>query len=123
MRYDTDIESATKFYTDVNGREVLQRIRDYRPTWNYTVTEPVSGNYYPIASRIWIKDSSRQFTVLTSSHPIPRCYTFRNQFRPRNQFQQFRNSLTLIPSQPLEFLPIPGLHKNEISRNSGIKKM
>ncbi|CAF4705994.1 unnamed protein product [Rotaria sp. Silwood1] len=65
MRYDTDIESAATFYTDANGREVLQRIRDYRPTWNYTVTEPVSGNYYPVNSRIWVKDSTRQFTVLT----------------------------------------------------------
>ena len=65
IRYDTDIQSEAKYYTDANGREVLQRIRDYRPTWNYTVNEPVSGNYYPINSRIWIKDQTRQFTVLT----------------------------------------------------------
>ena len=31
-----------------NGREVLERTRDYRPTWNYTVVETVSGNYYPV---------------------------------------------------------------------------
>jgi lysosomal alpha-mannosidase len=68
IRYDTDIESAAIFYTDANGREVLQRIRDYRPTWNYTVTEPVSGNYYPVNSRIWIKDGTRQFTVLTGKN-------------------------------------------------------
>jgi lysosomal alpha-mannosidase len=65
IRYDTDIKSASKYYTDANGREVLERIRDYRPTWNYTVLENVSGNYYPISSRIWIKDQQRQFTVLT----------------------------------------------------------
>jgi len=65
LRYDTDIQSQGKYYTDANGREVLERIRDYRPTWNYTVVEPVSGNYYPINSRIWIKDQTRQFTVLT----------------------------------------------------------
>ncbi len=64
-RYDTDIASASKYYTDANGREVLERIRDYRPTWNYTVLENVSANYYPINSRIWIKDQQRQFTVLT----------------------------------------------------------
>ena len=52
MRYDTDIQSQSKYYTDANGREVLERTRDYRPTWNYTVHEPVSGNYYPINSRI-----------------------------------------------------------------------
>ena len=65
MRYDTDIQSESKYYTDANGREVLERTRDYRPTWNYTVNEPVSGNYYPINSRIWIKDQNRQLTVLT----------------------------------------------------------
>jgi lysosomal alpha-mannosidase len=65
MRYDTDIQSQSKYYTDANGREVLERTRDYRPTWNYTVNEPVSGNYYPINSRIWIKDQTRQLAVLT----------------------------------------------------------
>ena len=65
IRYDTDIGSAAKYYTDANGREVLERIRDYRPTWNYTVVENVSANYYPINSRIWIKDQQRQLTVLT----------------------------------------------------------
>jgi lysosomal alpha-mannosidase len=65
IRYDTDIPSASKYYTDANGREVLERIRDYRPTWNYTVVENVSSNYYPVNSRIWIKDQQRQFTILT----------------------------------------------------------
>ncbi len=68
IRYDTDIESASKYYTDANGREVLERIRDYRPTWNYSVAEPVSGNYYPINSRIWIKDGQRQLTILTGNN-------------------------------------------------------
>ncbi len=29
LRYNTDIASQSKFYTDANGREVLQRIRDF----------------------------------------------------------------------------------------------
>jgi lysosomal alpha-mannosidase len=70
IRYDTDIQSQAKYYTDANGREVLERTRDYRPTWNYTVLEPVSGNYYPVNSRIWIKDQTRQFTVLTGKRII-----------------------------------------------------
>jgi len=65
VRFDTDIASQSKFYTDANGREVLERTRDYRPTWNYSKVETVSGNYYPINSRIWIKDANRQFTILT----------------------------------------------------------
>lgn len=65
LRYDTDIRSNQYFYTDANGREVLERKRDYRPSWNYTVYESVGGNYYPVASRIWIKDNQTQMTVLT----------------------------------------------------------
>ncbi|CAF0848481.1 unnamed protein product [Adineta ricciae] len=65
LRYDTDVNSGNKFYTDANGREVLERTRDYRPTWNYTVVETVAGNYYPVNSRIWIKDQDKQFTILT----------------------------------------------------------
>jgi lysosomal alpha-mannosidase len=78
LRYDTDIQSQAKFYTDANGREVLERTRDYRPTWNYTVIEPVSGNYYPINSRIWIKDTSRQLTVLTGKNMIDCLKSLRN---------------------------------------------
>ena len=65
IRYDTDIDNGRKYYTDSNGREVLERIRDHRPTWPYVVDEPISGNYYPINSRIWIRDNDRQLTILT----------------------------------------------------------
>ena len=65
LRYSTNIESASKYYTDANGREVLERIRNHRPTWHYVVDEPISGNYYPINSRIWIRDHDRQLTILT----------------------------------------------------------
>lgn len=65
LRYDTNIDSQSKYYTDANGREVLERVRNYRPTFNYTITEPISGNYYPVNSRIWINDTDRQLTILT----------------------------------------------------------
>ncbi len=67
IRYDTDIRSASKSYTDTNGCEVLERVRDYRPTWNNSAVETVSGNYYPINTRIWIKDGQRQLTILTGN--------------------------------------------------------
>ncbi|XP_014672953.1 PREDICTED: lysosomal alpha-mannosidase-like [Priapulus caudatus] len=65
-RFDTKIQSNGVFYTDSNGREMLQRTRDQRPTWTLNKTEPVAGNYYPITSKIFIKDESNvaQFTVL-----------------------------------------------------------
>lgn len=83
IRYDTDIQSEAQYYTDANGREVLQRRRDYRPTWNYTMNEPVSGNYYPINSRIWIKDQTRQLTVLTGESVFENpTFTFFVFYRP-----------------------------------------
>ncbi|CAH1794207.1 unnamed protein product [Owenia fusiformis] len=67
-RYMTKLASDNKFYTDANGREILQRVRNYRPTWKLNQTEPVAGNYYPINSRAFIRDevanSDIQFTVL-----------------------------------------------------------
>lgn len=77
IRYNTDIDSKSKFYTDANGREVLERVRNHRPTWHYFVDEPISGNYYPINSRIWIQDENRQLTVLTGNKPS--CFTHQPQ--------------------------------------------
>uniref|UniRef100_A0A667WC52 Alpha-mannosidase n=1 Tax=Myripristis murdjan TaxID=586833 RepID=A0A667WC52_9TELE len=64
-RLDTSIDSSGIFYTDSNGREVLQRKKDFRPTWDLEQTEPIAGNYYPINSRAYIKDDVNQLTVVT----------------------------------------------------------
>ena len=64
-RFDTDIQSAGVFYTDANGREIKERKRDFRETWKLNITEPVSENYYPVNSRIYIKDERVQFSVMT----------------------------------------------------------
>ena len=69
--FESDLQSNGTFYTDANGREMLKRVRDYRPSWpHFNQTEPVSGNYYPINSRIFIRDeyadvTSRQLTLVT----------------------------------------------------------
>uniref|UniRef100_A0A8C5D8L1 Alpha-mannosidase n=1 Tax=Gouania willdenowi TaxID=441366 RepID=A0A8C5D8L1_GOUWI len=64
-RMDTSIQTAEYFYTDSNGREVLQRKKNFRPTWKLRQSEPVAGNYYPINSRAFIKDDVDQLTVVT----------------------------------------------------------
>ncbi|XP_046293708.1 lysosomal alpha-mannosidase isoform X1 [Marmota monax] len=64
-RFDTPLKTNGLFYTDSNGREILQRKRDYRPTWELDLWEPVAGNYYPVNTRIYIKDRNMQLTVLT----------------------------------------------------------
>ena len=62
--FDTNIESGSLFYTDANGREMKERRRNYRKTWTLNDTEPVSQNYYPVNSRIFINDSTTQLTVM-----------------------------------------------------------
>ncbi|XP_063055152.1 lysosomal alpha-mannosidase [Engraulis encrasicolus] len=64
-RLDSSIQTDGYFYTDSNGREVLERRRDYRPTWDLKQSEPIAGNYYPINSRAYIKDKASQLTVVT----------------------------------------------------------
>uniref|UniRef100_A0A7N8YBV0 Lysosomal alpha-mannosidase n=1 Tax=Mastacembelus armatus TaxID=205130 RepID=A0A7N8YBV0_9TELE len=64
-RLDTSIKTSEIFYTDSNGREVLQRRKDFRPTWQLKQSEPIAGNYYPINSRAFIKDDEDQLTVVT----------------------------------------------------------
>ncbi|XP_030751009.1 lysosomal alpha-mannosidase-like [Sitophilus oryzae] len=51
------------FYTDSNGKEMLKRVRDYRPTWELDNSEPASGNYYPITSKIAIRDEVQGIEV------------------------------------------------------------
>ena len=53
IRFNSDLKSNSIFYTDANGREILTRKRDFRPTWNLNQTEPVGG-YYLIYLRLII---------------------------------------------------------------------
>ncbi|CAG2178719.1 unnamed protein product, partial [Oppiella nova] len=55
-RWETNLTTNGLFYTDANGRQLLERKRDFRPTWKLTVNEEIAGNYYPVNSRIAIKD-------------------------------------------------------------------
>lgn len=70
-KFSTSIDNggtgSTKFYTDSNGREYMERLYNYRPTWDMKVYEPVAGNYYPLTTGMYIKDETKdiQFSVLT----------------------------------------------------------
>ena len=61
----SDLKSSKTFYTDSNGRQMMRRERDYRPTWKLNETEPVSENYYPVNSRIALVDLETQFKQMT----------------------------------------------------------
>ncbi|ENN70995.1 hypothetical protein D910_06863 [Dendroctonus ponderosae] len=66
-KYSTQLDSNGTFYTDSNGREMLKRVRDFRPTWKVDLKEPEPGNYYPVTSKITLQDPRKniQFSVLT----------------------------------------------------------
>ena len=56
MILETDIQNGDTFYTDSNGMEMQRRKLNYRETWNWTPEEPISSNYYPITSSMYIED-------------------------------------------------------------------
>jgi hypothetical protein len=64
VRYLTSIQNNGEFYTDSNGREFLKRTRDFRPTWNLTVFQPVAGNFYPVNAVIFLQDKIASLAVL-----------------------------------------------------------
>ena len=67
MKFATNLINDKKFFTDSNGLEEQKRIINYRSTWNLTVNEEVSGNFYPVTSHIGLEDSStnKSFVILT----------------------------------------------------------
>lgn len=63
-RYSTNLATQATWYTDSNGRETLQRKRDYRPTWPLKVYEPVADNYFPANAFAYINANNAQLTIL-----------------------------------------------------------
>lgn len=64
-RFETTMQTNEIFSTDSNGREMLQRKRNVRETWEIELEEPVAGNYYPITTKIAIEDETHRLAVLT----------------------------------------------------------
>lgn len=62
-RYTTNLNTAGLWYSDSNGIELIQRTRNARADWNYTVTEPVAGNYVPVDTFTYIKDVNEDWQV------------------------------------------------------------
>jgi lysosomal alpha-mannosidase len=62
-RYSTGLATAGTWWTDSNGRELRKRERFFRPHWNLTVTEPISGEYYPVNFAIATADARTGTTL------------------------------------------------------------
>lgn len=63
-RFSTSMATNGEFFTDSNGREMLKRIRNFRETWDIRLEEFVSGNYYPINTKIAIEDTDNRLAIL-----------------------------------------------------------
>ncbi|XP_015121082.1 lysosomal alpha-mannosidase isoform X2 [Diachasma alloeum] len=62
-KFSSNLESKGVFFTDSNGREMLKRVRDFRPTWTLNLSEPVAGNYYPVTAKISLRDDAKQLRM------------------------------------------------------------
>ncbi|CAK9177487.1 unnamed protein product [Ilex paraguariensis] len=60
----TTMKTNKTFFTDSNGRDFLERIRDYRADWDLEVNQPIAGNYYPINLGMYMKDDATELSVL-----------------------------------------------------------
>lgn len=62
-----DIHNGDVWYTDSNGLETQQRIRNQRPAYTVDLQEPAAGNYYPINMFTYIEDpkTTKRVAVLT----------------------------------------------------------
>ncbi|KAG0461842.1 hypothetical protein HPP92_020318 [Vanilla planifolia] len=63
-RLTANMMTNKTFYTDSNGRDFLQRIRDHREDWNLSVTQPIAGNYYPLNLGMYLADKKYELSVL-----------------------------------------------------------
>ncbi|KAF2899813.1 hypothetical protein ILUMI_06373 [Ignelater luminosus] len=62
-RFISSLHTNATFYTDSNGREMMKRIINWRPSWKLNVTQPTSGNYYPVTTKILIRDPKKDLEV------------------------------------------------------------
>ncbi|XP_067008681.2 lysosomal alpha-mannosidase [Anabrus simplex] len=58
-RFSTELDNQEIFYTDANGREMVERKLNSRDSWTLEVNDPIAGNYYPVATRILIRDPDK----------------------------------------------------------------
>ena len=59
LKIDSDVDNGKTFYTDSNGFQMMKR---------YILKEaPLSGNYYPITSMMFIEDDRKRLTVHTGT--------------------------------------------------------
>ena len=69
MHVATDIATNGSLYTDSNGRDMMHRQRNHRPTWSLNMShfEAAAGNYYPATTAAYVRDERMQLTLLVDA--------------------------------------------------------
>ncbi|XP_022230107.2 lysosomal alpha-mannosidase-like [Drosophila obscura] len=63
--FRSGISSNGVFYTDSNGRELMRREKDKREDFDSDLShQPISGNFYPVTSRIALQDNEKRLVLL-----------------------------------------------------------
>jgi lysosomal alpha-mannosidase len=55
-RFETDLKNEKVFYTDANGRQMVKRMFNPKSVGCTGSNNVITGNWYPIYSRIFIRD-------------------------------------------------------------------
>jgi hypothetical protein len=58
MTLATDVDSQGIWYTDSQALEMQQRVRNSRPNYPYTVTEPIASNFFPCNAFAFMNSSN-----------------------------------------------------------------
>ena len=61
------LATAATWRSDSNCREMVTRVRDFRPSWNATIREPIAGNYAPVNCAIETTDAALGLTLFVAS--------------------------------------------------------
>lgn len=66
IKYKTNLKNKGTFFTDSNGRQTIKRRVNARGSYIYEKVLPITGNYYPVTSKIYIEDLQKnvRFAVL-----------------------------------------------------------
>jgi len=63
-RFETDLKNENVFYTDANGRQMVKRMFNTKSVGCTGSNNVITGNWYPIYSKIFIRDEKEGLNFL-----------------------------------------------------------
>jgi alpha-mannosidase len=59
--------TAGTWKSDSNCRDMITRVRNFRPSWNATIVEPIAGNFAPVTCAIETTDNAQGMTLFIAN--------------------------------------------------------